>query len=134
MSAILNTKRASERRLNTLGLPIAFEGSSFTPPNSLYLRCQFQIRNPDDPVIGDKYYRERIQFQVFVADVLNTGTGNALEKAELVRGLFPKGHTLIESGTRIYVLGTPQISGTIITNDRLVVPVMIDLVAEVYSE
>lgn len=132
MSAILNTKRAVERLVATLGIPVAYEGVSFSPPRELYLRTQLLVRSPEDPVIGDKYYRERITFQVFVADQLNLGTANALNRAEQVRALFPKGLTLMESGTRIYVLGTPQIAGTAVTADRLVVPIMIDLVAEVY--
>lgn len=133
MSAILNTKKAVERRLATLGLPTAYESVSFSPPNTLYLQTQFQIGTPEDPVLGDKYYRERISFQIFIADLLNHGTATAYNTAEQIRQLFDKGLTLIEGATRIYVLGTPQVSGSIVTNDRLIVPVLVDLIAEVYT-
>lgn len=133
MSAILNTKRMAERRLNTLGYETAYEGKSFVPPTGLYLRTQFTIQPPEDPVIGDRYYRERITFQVFVAAKLNEGTGEALEVAEEIRQLFKKGQTFNEAGTNIYVLATPQIAGTVVTVDRLVVPVLIELVAEVFE-
>lgn len=133
MSAILNTKKAVERRLATLGLPTAYESVNFTAPNTLYLQTQFQIGTPEDPVIGDKYYRERISFQIFIADLLNHGTATAYNTAEQIRQLFDKGLTLIEGATRIYVLGTPQVSGAIVTNDRLIVPVLVDLIAEVYT-
>jgi hypothetical protein len=133
MSAILNTKRAAERRLLTLNLPVAFENVDFTPNTGVYLKTQFQIQNPDDPVIGDKYYRERINFQVFVTDDLGKGTANALTVAESIRNLFQKGSFMSEVGTNIYVLDTPRISGSVVTKERLVVPVMIDLVAEVFN-
>ncbi len=133
MSAILNTKRAAERKLSTLGFPVAFENVDFTPNTGVYLKTQFQIQSPDDPVIGDKYYRERISFQVFVTDDLGKGTANALSVAESVRNLFEKGSYMDESGTHIYVLNTPKISGVVVTKERLVIPILIDLVAEVFN-
>lgn len=133
MSAILNTKRAAERKVSTLGYPVAFENVDFTPNTGVYLKTQFQVQNPDDPVIGDRYYRERITFQVFVTDDLGKGTANALTVAETVRALFAKGETFDEAGTKIYVLNTPKISGVLVAKDRLVVPIIIDLVAEVFN-
>ena len=63
MSPILNAKKAMERRLTTL-VPvnnIAFEGVTFKPPNNqMYLAVQFRVNRPDEPVIGSKYYRERM--------------------------------------------------------------------------
>lgn len=134
MSAITDVKKACERRILTLGLPTAFEGASFTPvSDQLYLRVNFRIGNPDDPVIGDAYYRERITLQVFVSDKNNIGTGNALSVAENVRALFNKGLTLTEGPTRLYILNTPQIAGAASASDRLVVPVLINVVAEVFN-
>ena len=136
MSAVINTKRALERRLSQglVGVQIAYENVSFTPPtNAAYVRTQFLISKPDDPVISDLYYRERITFQVFVIDLSNKGTASALTLAERIRALFKKGTTINESGTNIYVLNTPKISGTTIVNDRVIVPIMIEVVAEVYN-
>lgn len=135
MSAILDTKKAVEKRLKAAfsTTNISWEGISFKPSADLYLRTQFVIRNPDDPVIGDKYYRERISFQVFVCDVQNKGSSNAFSKAEEIRQLFQKGLTLTESQTHIYILNTPRIQGSIVAEDRLIVPVMIELVAEVFE-
>lgn len=136
MTPLIDTKKAAERYLSTMtpSIPIAYEGVSFTPPvGQMYLRCQLVIGPPDDPTVGDKYYRERVTFQVFVCDVTNKGTGTALAKAEAIRTRFDKGLTLIEGTTRVHVTRTPQISGTILTDDRLVVPVFIELWAEVYK-
>jgi len=134
-SPILNAKRACERKLNTLvpSLPIAYESAKFDAPQGMYLRTQFVIQTPDDPTIGSKYYRERITFQVFVAAKTNEGTAEAFAVAETIRALFTKGTTMIEGGNNIYVLNTPQISGSVLTTDRLIVPVLINLVVEVFN-
>jgi len=136
-SPILNTKRAVERRLKAAfpTTAIAYEGVSFTPPSSaVYLHTQFAIRTPDEPTIGSKYYREVISFQVFVCDVTNKGTANALSIAEQIRVLFDKGISLQEATTRIHITRTPQIAGANVVEDRIVVPVLIELWAEVYKD
>jgi len=135
---IANTKRACERELRNLisaTTPIAFENISFKPPtDKMYIAAQFAIRQPDDPVQSSKFYRERISFQVFVVDLPNIGTTNALSVAESIRARFDKGTCFNESGTRILVLSTPQIAGCETVENRLVVPVLIDLVAETYKD
>lgn len=133
---ILNTKKAAERRLAAMtpNLPTAYESHNFDPPTGMYQRTQFVIRRPEDPVLGTGYHRERIQFQVFVVDKTGEGTGDAIQRAELIRQQFAKGTVMIENGTRIHVLSTPQIAGSTVVNSRVVVPVLIDLVAEVYVQ
>ena len=133
--AIIEVKRAAERRLSTLTPNIAtgYEGATFSPPTGLYQRVQFNIQSPDDPVLGTGFYRERITMQVFIAGELNKGTAEVITRAELVRNHFNKGLTLLENNIRIHVLRTPQIAGTSVISDRIVCPVIIELVAEVYS-
>lgn len=134
MSVLKTAKKLVENRLKTLtpALPIAWESISFTPPadGGLYLRCNLQVNQPDDACIGDSYYRENCVFNVYVMDKLNIGTGNALDKAEAIRDLFQKRTTLQEGTTRVQVLRTPRIAGAVITNDRLVVPIAIELTVE----
>lgn len=134
MGAIKTAKKLVENKLKTLSpsLPIAFEGVSFTPPSdgSKYLRCNLITRKPDDTCIGGSYYRQPAVFNVFVMDKLNIGTGSAIDTAELIQQLFNKKTTLEEGTTRVQVLETPQISGTAITSDRLVIPVSIYLIIE----
>lgn len=134
MAEIVNIKRACEKHLATLtpSLPTGFEGVDFTPPNTMYQRCQFVVNTPDDPVFGTGYHRERVEFQVFVVDVSGKGTTSAIQRAELIRNHFAKGTTLVESGTPVHILSTPQIAGTKISQGRVIVPVLISAVAEVY--
>ena len=137
MSAILNVKRACERALKALlpTTPIAFENVSFNAPtDKLYIRTQFAVRNLDDPVMSSKYYRERINFQVFIVGLPNVGTAAAISVAEQIRNRFDKGTYFNEAGMRLMVLSTPQVLSSTIVENRLVIPVMIDVVAEVFKD
>ncbi len=133
--AIVEIKRAAERKLSTL-LPTnqtAYEGVSFNPPDTIHQRVQFVIQRPEDPVLGTGFYRERVTMQVFVVGQINKGTAEVITRAELIREYFKKGTVLNENNIRIHVLRTPQIAGTNVVSDRIVCPVLIELVAEVYS-
>ena len=133
--AILEIKRAAERHLNNLSpsIPTAWEGVSMTPPTTIYQRVQFVPRSVQDPVLGAGFHREIASFQVFVCAPVNKGTAEAIARAELIRNHFKKGTTFLESGIRIHVLRTPQVVGASVSQDRIVVPILIELVAEVYS-
>ena len=133
--AIIEIKRAAERKLNALTpvVTTAWEGISFDPPIGLYQRVQFTIQTPDDPVFGTGFHRERMQMQVFVVGAANKGTSEVINRAELIRNHFAKGLVLQEGNVRIHVLRTPQIAGNTIVSERIICPVLIELVAEVYS-
>lgn len=133
MSAILDAKRAVERRL-IQAFPttaVSLENVEFNPTDTLYLRTAFRVNKPTDDSIGNDCYRENITFTVFVCDKLNKGTGNAINVAEQVRSTFYKRLTLQENTTRVHVLQVPQVGTAVKTVDRLVVPVVISLTVEV---
>lgn len=137
MSAILNTKRACERALLALlpTTPIAFENVSFNAPtDKLYIRTQFVNRGPRDTIASSKYYREQISFQCFIIDLPNIGTARAIQVAEQIRTRFDKGTCFTEDGMRLMILDTPQVSSGGVFENRLVIPVLIDVAAEVFKE
>lgn len=133
--AIIQVKRASERHLSTLTpiVPTAYEGITFNPPSSMYQRVQFLIQSPQDPVLGTGFHREILSMQVFIVAPTNKGTADVINRAELVREHFKKGTVFTEDNVHIHVLRTPQVAGTSIASDRIICPVLIELVAEVYS-
>ena len=135
MRSIIKSKRACEKRLAALTpvLPIAYEGVVFTPPSTMYQSCQFSIQSPDDPVFGTGYFRERFDFQVFVVGAYNKGTTEALERAELIRDHFNKGLTLTEEDITLHFLRTPKIAGSMISEGKVIIPVLISVMSEVYS-
>lgn len=134
--AIVEAKIAIRNRLSQLipKYPTAFEGVSFTSPNSIYQRLQFVISPPTDPVFGKGYYRENIEVQIFVVDVLDNGTEAAELRAEQLRDWFFKGLTIIEGNYRIHILRTPHVSSAAVAADRIIVPVLIPVTVEIYEQ
>jgi len=131
-------KKAGRLHLATLSpaLPTAYEAIPFDPdayPDSLYQFVQFVPLRPDDPVIGDKYYRERMQMQIFISGPNGQGTAAVGQRAELVRSHFQKGTFVLQDGVKVYVLRTPSINAIGTIQNRVVTSVMIDLVGEVFS-
>jgi hypothetical protein len=133
--ALVETKRCLERRLMALtpSIPTAFEGESFEPPQTIYQRVQLMIKDPVDPVFSAGYHREEVQLQIFIIDAPNSGTGTALARAELTRDWFKKGTTFEEGIFRIHILTTPKVGSTAPVGNRTIIPVLIDVVTEVYS-
>lgn len=133
MSAILDAKRAVERRLATAfpTTPISYENDNFQATSALYLRTSFRVNRPTDDSIGNNCYRENISFTVFVCDRLNIGTAGAITVAETIRSTFYKRLTLTEGTTKVHILRQPQVSTAAKTVDRLVIPIVITLTVEV---
>jgi hypothetical protein len=126
--SIVNIKRAFEKKLALLtpAIQTSYEGLSFTPTAGVpYQKVQLVPRRNDNPVLGVEFYRANGEFQVFLAYPTNQGTTTALSRAELIQKFFKRGTTLVEAGTEVLVYETPQIMGTTISGDRVVVPVII---------
>lgn len=135
---VITKSETALRRLLIQSFPdveLAIENVPFqpSPDADIYMAVQFVINPPTDPTYGPYYYRENISFQVFISDKLGKGTGDAKGLAEQVREVFYKGLSLEEDGYRLHILRTPQISGSVVTSDRLIVPLMIPVEVEVYK-
>ncbi len=132
--SLINVKRALERHLNTMtpSISTAYEGESFTPvAGTPYQRVQIVPRRVENPVFGSSYHRMIGDFQVFLAYPMNKGTGSVLQRAEEIKSHFSRGLFFLENNTRIHILSTPEIMGTIVSQDRIIVPVIIEYTAEV---
>ena len=132
---LLNIKKAFEKRLATLtpSIATAYEGVSFTPTTAPYQRVVLVPNQPLNPTMGSEHYREAGSFQVFLNYPANKGSAEALARAQQIRLLFKRGTTLIEDVTEVKILTTPQISGTSVQVDRLVIPVLISYIADVFE-
>lgn len=134
--AIKLIKKALETRLST-GIPsisTAYEGTNFSPVTDVPYQRVFLIpRRPDNPTMGDDFYREYGEFQIFLCYPANQGTGSALDRAELIQRHFKRGTVLPESGLNVVIYRTPQIAGTSIIGDRVIVPVLITYYVDVFN-
>lgn len=125
---ILDIQRAFEKRLLTITPTIQTVpvGVSFTPVTGTpYQKIQLVPRNPENPTMGDGYYREVGEFQIFICYPPNKGTADAIARAELTRSYFQRGTTLTEGGLEVIIPVTPYIAGASPVGDRLIVPVII---------
>lgn len=136
--AILESKIALESRLSTAypATPIAWPAVNFTPPaDQLYLRTQIVVGKPDDPVRGVKYRRENLTFQVFVISPYNKGEAEALTFAKQIADLYKRGTLITTSNVNIQcqIFDSPQIAGSTPADNRIVVPVIIPVVVQVFN-
>lgn len=125
---IENTKKALEKHLSALtpSLSTAYEGVSFSPVNGTpYQRVQLVPSRPENPTLGDDYFRDNGEFQVFLLYPSNKGTGEVLGRAEALRSHFKRGTTLTEGNSVVQIMRTPYISGCTIIGDRVIIPVLI---------
>lgn len=132
MSVLLTTRRLVESHLDTIGLPIAWEAAQFNPPEdgSKYLKCTLIFDTPDDSCISESYSRYYGNFDVLVLDRLGIGVESAITTAENIREMFKKRTTFSEGNVRVQILTTPHLLGAVVAQDRLVVPVRIELTVE----
>lgn len=133
--SLIKVTKAMQKHLLTLtpSIQSAFEATSFEPETGVpFQYIQLVPRRPENPTLGDDYYRDVGEFQVFLCYPANQGTGDALERAELVRNHFKRGTTLTEGGLEILITGTPQISGTVLSTDRTIIPVIVKYSVEVF--
>lgn len=134
--AIVQIKKALEKRLSTLtpSIATAYESVSFTPVQGTpYQRAQIVPRKPENPTMGDSYYRETGELQVFLAYPSNLGTAQVLARAELVQQHFARGTTIVEGSLEVIISKTPQIAGSTVIGDRIVVPVIIQYYVGIQS-
>lgn len=132
---ILDVMQEAERLLLAITpfVPTATEGVDFDPPSTMYQRVQFVISPPDDPTFPAGYHRERIEMQVFVVGELGVGVADVYSRAYMITDVFYKSRTFSAGDTRVHILETPQLGGTLVANNRVVCPVLIPLIAEVYN-
>lgn len=133
---LTDIKKAFEKKLQTLSpaLSTAYEGVAFTPVSGTpYQAVQLVPRRTENPSVGDDHYRDTGEFQVFLAYPTNSGSATILARAEALRTHFKRGTSLVEGSTTVLITRTPQISGTTVVGDRLVVPVIITYISDVIS-
>lgn len=111
----------------------ARENTEYSPVDNVpFQKIQLVPSIPENPTIGDDYYREEGEFQIFLNYPLNEGMGDITDRAEAVRLHFKRGTTLVQGNLRIVVKRTPQIAGASKVGNRLICPVIIKYFSDVF--
>jgi len=112
---------------------IGYENTFFTPPTdgSEYLTTALLLAAPENPTMGDAFYREVGVFQVNVSYPINGGAGKAYARATQVRDIFKRGNSFQAGGITVIAARTPQIVSGLAQGDRYVIPVRVPFFANV---
>lgn len=117
----------------TPAVTIVYENSTGNPvAGTPFQRVNLLPADPDNPTVGDGFYRELGVFQVSLHYPMNTGPGAAESRAEAIRTRFKRATTLTNSGITVTIDGTPTIASGFVDGDRWVVPVSIPYWANIF--
>ena len=135
--ALTRIDGALTRRLAALVLdpviPIGYENSKFVPPadGSGYMVVNLLPASPDNPTMGDSFYREQGILQVTLSFPSIGGAGPARVVAESVRDWFRRGLSFSSGGVTVTIGSTPAIAPGRVVQDRYLVPVSISYFANI---
>ena len=111
-----------------------WENRPFTPtPNVAYQRVDLLPAEPENPTVGDGFYRERGSMQVSLFFPAKGGSKDAQTQAELIRSAFPRGTKFTEGSVTVHVDSQPTILPAYEDGDRYVVPVRVRYYANVFA-
>lgn len=126
--SIVSIRAALESKLNGISpaLATAWENAPYTPiTGTAYQRVWLLVAEPSNPTFGDDYYREQGILQVTLYYPLQTGSGTAAARADLIRTTFKRGTSMTSGGNTVIVYRTPEISNGRVEGDRWALPVRI---------
>lgn len=132
--AVLAIHRAFEKHLATLPdvLPTAYENAQFFPVvGQPYQRVHWLTAEPENPTLGDGFYRERGLMQISLMYPLGSGTGEANIMAAALQDHFRLGFSATESGIIAQVGKTPAIAKGFASDGWWVIPVSVSYFANV---
>ena len=136
MASLKLVKAALEARLVAIAspLPTAWENVVFTPPTdgTAYQAADLLPAAPDNPTLGDGFYRELGLMQITLSYPIGGGSGAVYSKAEAIRAWFPRGLSLTSGGITVHITRTPAIGPKLPSLDRFVLPVSVRWYTDVF--
>lgn len=126
MSAFPSIRTALESKLNGISpaLSTAWQNVAFTPvAGTPYQRVFLMPAEPDNPTMGDDFYREQGILQVSLMYPLQAGAGVAEARAEKIRTAFKRGTSMVSGSITVRISRTPEIGQGRVDGDRWHVPV-----------
>jgi hypothetical protein len=114
---------------------IAWENMYFpTAANRVpYQKINLLPATPENPTMGDGFYREVGIFQITLVYPLQLGTGDAFTRAELIRQTFPRGSSFSNGGVTVNIIKTPEIRPAMIDDEAYQLPVRVSYYADIFN-
>lgn len=112
----------------------AWEGVAFATNNPVpFQKVYLMPAIPENPTLGDGFYREVGMMQITLVYVAGNGTADVTARAELIRSTFKRGATFTASGITVKILRTPQILKSDIVDGSILLPVRIPYQADIFN-
>lgn len=135
--SIQKIKIALETEVKTLstGITIGWENVKFTPPvdGSPYMLVYMLPATPENPTMGDGFYREIGLMQLTLSYPVNGGSGKAYAKAQEIRELFKRGSSYSSGGYTVTIARTPTIGPGVVQGERFVLPIRVQYFSNVFA-
>jgi hypothetical protein len=132
--SIAKISAAFEKRLATIASNIAtaYENVPYIPVEGTpYQRVKLLPSQPENPTLGDGYYREVGFFEIVLFYPINSGRGVGQLKAEAIKAHFARGLSMSESGLTVKVMRTPIIGSAVQDSKCYIIPISINYYAEI---
>lgn len=130
----VSIRKALEIALNAIApaLATAWENAEFVPVTGTpYQAVNLMFATPENPSFGGNFVRERGIFQVTLQYPIQTGVNAAMARAELIKSVFYRGATFVNSGVYVTIDKTPEIAPGSVDGDRWTLPVKIRFYANI---
>lgn len=112
-------------------LPTAWQNVAFAIPDAPYQRVDVLFATPENPTLGDGFYRQRGFMQISLRYPVNEGSGDSAERGEMLRRAFRRGLSLEANGVTTIIDRTPHVPEGVVDGDRFVVNVRITFYADI---
>lgn len=91
-------------------LPTAWQNVPFErPTNAPWQKIDLLFAAPENPEMGNSFYREQGVLQVSLFYPFNVGTATGLARAEQIRELFYRGSSFTNGALTVIIAQTPEI-------------------------
>lgn len=132
----LKIRQALETGLITLtpNVPTGFENADFIEVEGQPSRDAYVLfAKPENPTMGDDFYRQSGIFQVTLRWPIGEGTEAIGLHADLVRKAFHRGLSLFADNVQVTIDATPEIPGGQRVVDRYVIVMRIEFHADLFE-
>jgi hypothetical protein len=119
--SITSVRAALEVKLAAMtpALATAYENAPYTPiAGTPYQAVYLMAATPENPTLGDGFYREQGIFQISLFYPLQSGPKAAADRAELIRTAFKRGTALTSGTVTVRISRTPEIGQGRVDGDR----------------
>lgn len=134
--SIVKIRSALELALSAMtpAISLAYENAAFVPVAGVPYQKPFLLSaTPQNPTMGDGYYREVGYMQVTLMYPIQAGTVDAASRALLIQALFKRGSTFSNGGVTVKIMATPAITAGQRDGDRWALLVKIPYQADIFN-